>query len=168
MNRIATLTEPFRRAYRALDFLAPVADLALRLWVAAVFFRSGLLKLQSWDTTLLLFTNEYHVPLLSPELAAVLGTGAELTLPVFLALGLGGRLAAAALFVFNIVAVISYPELEGLALEQHQVWGLMMLVTLLRGPGALSLDHLIARLLASSRDDSRMGAPIARRGVESM
>ena len=95
MSRIETLAELVQRAYRTLGFLAPVADLALRLWVAAVFFRSGLTKVQSWDTTILLFTNEYHVPLLSPELAAVLGTAAELVLPVFLALGLGGRLAAA-------------------------------------------------------------------------
>ncbi len=159
MSRIAALIEPWARVCRALDFLAPVADLGLRLWVAAVFFRSGLVKLQSWDTTLLLFTNEYHVPLLSPELAAVLGTGAELTLPVFLALGLGGRLAAAALFVFNIVAVISYPELEGLALEQHQVWGLMLLVTLLHGPGAPSLDHLIRRALGQDAGSSRTSTP---------
>lgn len=145
MTRIESLVEPVQRAYRALDFLAPVVDLAVRLWVAAVFFRSGLTKIQSWDTTILLFTNEYHVPLLSPELAAVLGTAAELVLPVLLALGLGGRLAAAALFVFNIVAVISYPELGDAGLEQHQVWGLLMLVTVLHGPGALSIDHLIAR-----------------------
>ena len=56
-------------------------------------------------------------------------------------------LAALALFVFNIVAVISYPELEGAGLEQHYVWGIMLLVTLLHGPGALSLDHLIARFV---------------------
>jgi putative oxidoreductase len=150
MSRIEMLTSLIQRAYRGLGFLAPIVDLALRLWVAAVFFRSGLVKIQSWDTTILLFTNEYHVPVLSPELAAVLGTAAELVLPVFLALGLGGRLAAAALFVFNIVAVLSYPELEAAGLEQHQVWGLMLLVTLLHGPGALSMDHLLARWIGRS------------------
>jgi putative oxidoreductase len=45
------------------------------------------------------------------------------------------------LFVFNIIAVISYPELNAAGLEQHQVWGLMLLVTLLHGPGKLSVDH---------------------------
>ena len=141
--QFASLWERFAPAYRALDRAAPIVDLIVRLWVAMVFFKSGLTKIQSWDTTVLLFTNEYHVPLLPPEIAAVLGTAAELVLPVFLALGLGGRLAAAALFVFNIVAVISYPDLEGLGLEQHYVWGIMLLVTLLHGPGALSLDRLI-------------------------
>jgi putative oxidoreductase len=147
MSLSESVFELGRRAHRALDFCAPVVDLVLRLWVAGVFFRSGLTKIGSWDTTILLFTNEYHVPFLSPELAAFAGTATELVVPVFLALGLGGRLAAAVLFVFNIVAVISYPELEGIGIEQHQVWGIMLLVTLLHGPGRLSTDHLIARWL---------------------
>jgi len=160
MSRIGSLGDLVRRAHRALGLLAPIVDLAVRLWVAAVFFRSGLVKIQSWETTILLFTNEYRVPLLSPELAAVLGTAAELVLPVLLALGLGGRLAAAALSVFNIVAVISYPGLEAAGLEQHQVWGLMLVVTLLHGPGALSIDHLIARRLGRRRTGRRGLAPI--------
>ena len=138
-----------RRAHRGLDHLAPVADLAVRLWVAPVFFRAGLVKIQSWETTLLLFENEYQVPLLSPEAAAYLGTGAELILPVLLALGLAGRFAAAALFIFNVVAVISYPALQGAGLEQHYVWGLLLFVTVARGPGALSLDRLLHTLAAS-------------------
>lgn len=132
---------------KILNSLTPIVDLAARLWVAMVFFKSGLTKIQSWDTTILLFTNEYHVPLLSPQAAALLGTGAELALPVFLALGLGTRLAAAGLFVFNIVAVISYPELEGAGLEQHYVWAILLAVTFAHGPGALSLDRLLARFV---------------------
>jgi putative oxidoreductase len=130
---------------KILGSITPLVDLVVRLWVAAVFFKSGLTKIQSWDTTILLFTNEYHVPLLSPHAAALLGTAAELTLPVLLALGLGSRLAAAALFVFNIVAVTSYPELEGAGLDQHYVWGILLLVTLAHGPGALSVDRLIVQ-----------------------
>jgi putative oxidoreductase len=143
------LVEFVQRSYCGLDRLAPLADLAVRLWVAMVFFKSGLTKIQSWDTTLLLFENEYRVPLLPPELAALLGTGIELVVPVLLALGLGGRIAAAILFAFNIVAVISYPELEGAGLVQHYVWGILLLVTLLHGPGALSLDRLLDRWLVS-------------------
>ena len=122
-----------------------LVDLVVRLWVAAVFFKSGLVKIQSWDTTILLFTNEYHVPLLSPYLAAVLGTASELTLPGVLAICLGTRLAAAALFVFNIVAVISYPELEGAGLDQHYVWAILLAVTIVHGPGLASLDRLLNR-----------------------
>ena len=134
-----------RRMGHGLDFIAPVADLAVRLWVANAFFRSGLVKIQSWESTIALFTYEYSVPLLPPEVAAYLGTFTELFFPVLLALGLAGRFAAFALFIFNIIAVISYPALMGAGLEQHQVWGLMLLVNLLHGPGKLSLDYLISR-----------------------
>jgi putative oxidoreductase len=126
-------------------FLAPVLDLAIRLWVAAAFFQSGLAKIQSWDTTLALFENEYSVPLLPPTLAAYLGTATELLVPVLLVVGLGGRFAAAVLFVFNIVAVVSYGDLSEAGLMQHQIWGLLLLVTVLHGPGKLSIDHLIRR-----------------------
>jgi putative oxidoreductase len=132
-------------ANRILNRLAPIADLGLRLWVANVFFRSGLTKIASFDTTVQLFTYEYQVPLLSPEIAAYLGTFTELVFPALLAIGLGGRFAAGVLFVFNIAAVISYPELNPAGIEQHQVWGLMLLVTLLHGPGKLSVDHWLAR-----------------------
>lgn len=128
-----------------LGWFTPLVDLAVRLWVAQAFFASGLTKIASFDSTVLLFTYEYQVPLLPPMLAAVLGTAAELVLPVLLVLGLGGRLPAAALFVFNIIAVISYPALEAAGLHEHQLWGLLLLVTLTHGPGALTLDRLLAR-----------------------
>lgn len=99
-------------AIKVITRLSPVLDLGIRLWVANVFWKSGLTKIASWDTTLALFENEYDVPLLSPDVAALLGTGAELLLPVLLVFGLGTRFAAAALFLFNIVAVISYPDLS--------------------------------------------------------
>jgi len=130
---------------RGLTFLSPLADLAVRLWVANVFWKSGLTKIQSMDSTVMLFTYEYQVPVLSPTVAAYLGTFTELVFPVLLVLGLGGRFAAFALFVFNILAVISYPALEAAGIEQHQVWGLMLLVTLLHGPGKLSVDHFVCQ-----------------------
>ena len=146
-----------RRANRGLDHLAPLADLAVRLWVAPVFFRAGLVKVQSWQTTLLLFENEYQVPLLSPEAAAWLGTGAELVFPVLLAVGLAGRFAAVALFIFNVVAVVSYPALQGAGLDQHYVWGILLLVTAARGPGALSLERLLHALAASRPRLAKLG-----------
>jgi putative oxidoreductase len=141
-----TITGLAKRAIAVLeDYLAPVLDLVIRFWVAKVFFMSGLTKIQSWSTTVALFENEYNVPLLPPELAAYMGTAAELVFPVLLVLGLGGRLFAAALFVFNIIAVISYPDLGEVGLKDHQYWGLLLLVTLMHGPGKLSVDHLIRR-----------------------
>lgn len=129
----------------ALDRFSPLGDLLLRLWVAHTFWVSGLTKIQNWDSTLYLFEEEYAVPLLPPEFAAYLGTSVELGFPVLLALGLSGRFAAGVLFLFNLVAVISYPDLGATGLEQHKVWGLMLLVSLLHGPGRLSLDRWIAK-----------------------
>jgi putative oxidoreductase len=125
---------------------AHLLDLAIRLYVANVFFRSGLLKLGNWDGTLYLFENEYKVPLLAPVAAAWLGTFAELFFPVLLALGLAARFAALSLFVFNIVAVISFWHVLGenqAALNSHWYWGALLAVTLFHGPGKLSLDHWI-------------------------
>ena len=131
--------------YSKLDYLSPVSILALRLWVAWVFFKSGMLKFNSWDSTMYLFENEYDVPIFSPEIAAVMGTAAELTLPILLAFGLAGRFGAIALFLFNIMAVLSYPDINAAGIRDHQVWGLMLLVPVLMGPGKLSLDHLIGK-----------------------
>jgi putative oxidoreductase len=138
-------------ALRGLDRLSPAIDLVVRLFVATVFFKSGLTKIANWASTLSLFENEYAVPLLPPEVAAALGTTVELAFPVLLVLGLGSRVSAFVLFVFNIVAVISYPDLGDVGLRDHQTWGLLLLVTLLHGPGVLSLDHLISRRYAGAR-----------------
>jgi putative oxidoreductase len=136
-----------KRASDALGFLTPALDLAIRLYVANIFFSAGLTKIANWGSTVLLFENEYDVPLLAPELAAFLGTGAELILPVFLVLGLLARPAALALFVFNIVAVISYPDISPAGVSDHLHWGFLIAVTVLHGPGKLSVDHFIHRRL---------------------
>jgi putative oxidoreductase len=123
----------------------PLAQLAARLFVAQVFFASGLTKLNDWQTTLLLFENEYSVPLLSPWWAAVAGTAGELVLPVLLVLGLAGRVAAAGLSVVNVVAVLSLAEVAPAALQGHQFWGSLLLGLLLWGPGRWSLDAWLQR-----------------------
>lgn len=138
---------------RLLTWLAPVGDLTIRLWLANIFLKSGLTKIASWGSTLFLFRNEYHVPLVPPELAAYLGTFAELCFPVLLALGLGTRFSALVLFIFNIVAVVSYPFLwteEGqVGFTNHVMWGLLLLVPMLHGAGKLSLDDLFGKRLTS-------------------
>lgn len=130
---------------RLVDKLQPLFALAVRLYVAHVFFASGLVKLSNWRSTLALFENEYHVPILSPQLAAYLGAGAEIGLPVLLALGLGTRFAAIALFLFNIVAVISYPDLSDAGLKDHMLWGALILVTFVYGSGKYALDRWLER-----------------------
>ena len=121
----------------------PLILLFCRVWVAWVFFNSGLTKIASWDSTLYLFELEYQVPIIPWELAAYLGTAAELILPVFMVLGLLTRPMAAILFVFNIIAVVSYPVLWEQGFYDHQLWGLMILIVVVWGAGPLSADKLI-------------------------
>jgi putative oxidoreductase len=144
--RSASLVRYARLALDVADnWLAHGLGLGIRLLLASIFFQAGLTKIASWSSTLALFEYEYEVPLLPPELAAWLGTGAELLFPVLLVIGLGTRLAALTLFAFNAVAVLSYPALTEVGLKDHQYWGLLLLVVALYGPGKLSLDHLLRR-----------------------
>jgi putative oxidoreductase len=145
---LVSLVGAAQRAIALLETAQPLAQLAARLYIAQVFFASGLTKIRDWEITLALFEDEYRVPLLSPALAAVLGTAGELVLPVLLALGLAGRFAAAGLFVVNAVAVISLAEIAPAALQQHVFWGCLLVGLLLWGPGRWSLDRWVApRLL---------------------
>ena len=151
MSRLSAALPALERAIGWLNTSGHLLDLAIRLYVAEVFFRSGLLKIGNWDGTLYLFANEYRVPLLPAEAAAWLGTFGELAFPPLLALGLAARFAALSLTVFNIVAVLSFWHvLKGneAALMSHFYWGTLLLVTLCHGPGKLSLDHLLRKRLA--------------------
>lgn len=129
------------------ELLAPVANVALRLWVGYAFWISGLSKIQTWDSTVLLFTYEYHVPLLPPLVAAISGTFTELFFPWLLGLGILTRFAGFVLFVFNIIAVVSYPDLGPAGLAQHLAWGLALFFCWTHGGGVISLDWLLGRLV---------------------
>lgn len=136
----------------AVDMLAryggPVFDLFLRIWLGLVFFRAGLVKLNDWEATVYLFAEEYKVPFLPPELAAVLGAATELGAPLLLFIGLGTRLAA--LPLLGLVATIQFvlgaanPAYDQ---QEHIYWLLLLCVIVLRGGGMLSADHVIARTL---------------------
>lgn len=137
-NRLAeSATQPF----------ASLLLLATRLHVSWQFLKSGWLKLTDWETTLFLFQEEYHTPLLSPAAAAVAGTFGELVFPALLIAGFMGRYAAVGLFAVNVVAVTSYANVllaEGFeaALGQHYLWGFMLLVLTVFGPGRWAIDSL--------------------------
>lgn len=125
--------------------VTPLFDLAIRIYVAKVFFMSGLVKIQSWESTKMLFEYEYEVPFFSPVFAAYSGTIAELILPVMLVAGLFSRYTAVALFVFNYIAVIAYGDISPAGIKDHMLWGGLLLVTFFHGPGKLSLDYLLGR-----------------------
>jgi putative oxidoreductase len=130
--------------------------LAVRLWVSWEFLKSGWLKITSWQSTVFLFQNEYHVPVLPPYAAAVAGTAGEILFPALLIAGVAGRLSAAGLFAVNVMAVVSYAHVlltEGFeaAVGQHYLWGFALLVLVVFGPGRISLDHALGSSLGAAR-----------------
>jgi len=153
---ICTICSIYTRLTSLLEHLQPLSLLLFRLWVALAFWRAGVVKLNDPMGTSYLFNYEYHVPILSPDLAATAGTWVELIVPWLLGFGLFGRISAIFLFVYNIIAVISYPDLWphglwagliGHEFTDHKVWGLMLLAIVLFGPGKLSIDAAISKWL---------------------
>ena len=122
---------------------SPLLLLYFRWYVAWVFLKAGLFKINDWDLTLTLFEYEYAVPVLSYELAAYLATFGELVFPIFLIAGLGTRFTAIALSVVNIMAVVSYYATlaRGAGLVWHYLWGSMLLTIIVYGGGFLSADQ---------------------------
>ncbi len=124
--------------------LKPLLLLGFRLYVAQVFFMSGLTKIKTWSSTLSLFEYEYNVPVLPPQIAAYMATAGELILPVALVIGLFNRPAALGLFILNLVAAISYPDISTAGMKDHIIWGTMLAVLFTFGPGTFSIDKILS------------------------
>ena len=122
--------------------------LGARIFPAAIFWRSGQTKVEGWhvtDSAIALFREEYQLPFLDPSIGAHLAAFAEHFFPMLLVIGLATRFAALALlFMTLVIQVFVYPD----AWPIHGVWATCFLVVIARGPGFLSVDHLIARRFA--------------------
>ena len=130
-------------AIEALDHVPlSLPQLLARLALAGVFFRSGMTKIANWDLTIQLFQEEYRVPVLPADLAALMATSVELTVPVFLVVGFLTRLACLPLLgMAAVIQIFVYPA----SWPDHLMWTALSIFLLTRGAGALSLDHLIFR-----------------------
>ena len=129
-------------------WLAPPLFLAIRLWMAEIFFRSGLLKIQNLDGAVFLFSEVHPVPFLPPSLAAYLVTTIELVCPALLALGLAARLAALPMLAMALVIQFVIGSADpAFYLTEHYYWMFLLAVIVTKGPGRLSIDHLLARRL---------------------
>ena len=138
MSFIARIDALRRKAGR---FPLSLLEFGMRLAVGATFFRSGMTKYQSFDNAIVLFRDEYRLPLLPPEVAAYMGTTVELAAPVLLVLGVFARLGAAALLVMTLtIQFLVYPE----NWPEHLMWGSILAYVLTRGAGKLSIDRLVA------------------------
>lgn len=144
-----TSTSVIAAARRVTHALQRLPDSVLlfgaRLFPAAVFWQSGRTKVDGWelnDTALYLFQEEYRLPGLDPLLAAQLAAIAEHLFPILLLLGLATRLSALALLGMTLVIqCLVYPD----AWPTHGTWAVLLLWIVTRGPGTLSLDHLLLR-----------------------
>ncbi|VTZ51562.1 DoxX family protein [Methylocella tundrae] len=137
---------PIRAAIDSFDRIPQsFVSLCARIFPAAVFWMSGQTKVDGWrlsDSAIDLFRDEYRLPLIDPSIAAHIAAFAEHFFPVLLVLGLASRFAALALLGMTaVIEIFVYPD----AWPTHGVWATCFLVVIARGPGALSLDHLIAR-----------------------
>jgi putative oxidoreductase len=122
-----------------------IPEIFFRLGISLAFWRSGQTKIQSWETTLAMFSEEYKVPLLPPELAAYVATSVELSAPVLLLIGLATRLGAGAMLGMTLVIqFFVYPQ----SYPTHLLWAGPLLYLVMRGPGVLSIDHLIRKRFA--------------------
>lgn len=90
---------------RRLDFLAP---LALRLYLAPVFWVTGTNKLQDFDSIVQWFGNpDWGLGLPFPFLMAALATGTEVIGSIMLLLGFGVRWVSVPLMITMLVAAVS-------------------------------------------------------------
>lgn len=123
----------------------PFIDLGMRVWLAQIFFVSGVIKVTHWQTALNLAANEYPVSWLNPVTAAYTGAGIELIAPVFLTLGLMTRYAAIPLLILSLVIQFSY-----LPFDSQLFWAVLFGWYAIQGAGPISVDNLLRRGLADS------------------
>jgi putative oxidoreductase len=128
----------------ALNFIANLVNLGLRVYVANIFFKSGLVKIKSFESTIDLFYDYYQVPLLNPVFAAYSGTFVELVFPVFLVLGIFTRLAAIPLLMMVLTIQFLLPD-PSLQSPEHYIWMGALAILIAQGGRALSADHFIAQ-----------------------
>lgn len=129
-------------------FPLSILQFLFRFSIAYTFWNAGIVKIQSWQPTVALFANEYHVPILPPEFAAMLAAVVELTCPVLLVFGLATRLATLPMLAMTLVIqTFVYPDLWHI----HLLWATILVFILTHGPGAISLDHFIAKALMRQR-----------------
>lgn len=138
LTRVSNLAS---NAIEALDRVPlSLPQLLARLALAGVFFRSGMTKIANWDLTIQLFQDEYRVPVLPPDLAALMATSVELAVPVFLTVGFLTRLACLPLLGMTaVIQIFVYPA----SWPDHLSWTALSVFLLIRGAGAISLDHFI-------------------------
>lgn len=143
----------WRRMTTQLEYLGmPLLLLAARIWIGLIFFNAGWARITNWSSQDFLFSQIHPVPFLPAALAAPLTTAGELGLAILLMAGLAGRFSALGLLIMTaviqfVVGQTPQGQENAIANPVHYFWMFLLLLVLVRGPGLLSLDALIGRLL---------------------
>lgn len=116
----------------------PILVLGMRLWIARIFWYSGLTKIASWSSTRHLFRYEYKIPFIHFEAAAYTFTFFELLCPILLVIGLATRLATIPLLIMIAIIQLTY-----IHLSDHTYWCVMLATILFYGPGRISADEYL-------------------------
>lgn len=154
-----TIMNLYKKLTRVSDVtLWPLTDLAIRLYMANIFFKGGWLKFENylngrWEDTVTAFSDYHPIPGVDPNIAAVAGTAGEVILPVLLALGLFTRFGAAGLLVMTLVIQFVVPADYGVANSDHYMWMLLLAVPFFKGPSILSADFLLGKFVCKSCTD---------------
>jgi len=136
-------------------YVGSVWDLFFRMFIFKDMFLSGWLKFQNylnghWETTVYLFRHEYKVPLLSPEVAAILGTFNELVFSSLLLIGLLSRISALALLSMAVVIALTYDFKSDVL-----IWLILLSSLFIKGPGKISLDYMIEKYCCASKKNKK-------------
>lgn len=147
------MTALFHRINALFDRLpSDLVLLVMRIFPALVFFLSGRTKVEGVftikDSTWFLFENEYALPVIPSDIAAVMATVAEHALPILMILGLATRLSAFGLLAMTaVIQIFVYPS----AWPTHGLWAAGLLAVMMFGPGKWSLDHALGWEPAKNR-----------------
>jgi len=139
-HKIDNLTEQF-------ELLKVPACLVGRLYVANIFLWAGLNLLSNWYTTLYLFQSRYSTPFLNHEIAAILVTFSSIALSVLLAFGFYTRVSAAGLFILNLIGIVRLSEITESELHMHYIWGVILLLLLVKEDGTINLGTLVENVI---------------------
>jgi len=148
---------------RIIDFVAAFPETLLlllaRIGIASTFWLSGQTKVNGfviniltgdvhlgWPTlrpsALFLFRTEYRLPLIPPDMAALMAAISEHVFPFLLIIGLATRFSALALIIMTLVIqIFVYPD----AYPTHALWATVLLLLLINGAGKLSIDYWFNR-----------------------
>ncbi|HCQ70986.1 MAG: hypothetical protein CL570_03030 [Alphaproteobacteria bacterium] len=151
---LKTIDNTLQPIWQVMARLNCITLFVMRLYMADIFLKSGMLKVKSilngqFDNVVYAFTQYHPVPFLPPNIAAILGTGGEIILPILLAAGFMGRLGAAGLLFMTCIIQFAVPSSYGIAHPQHYLWMMILAGLLFHGMGRISVDYWLAKWIRS-------------------